>query len=197
MWLCLLISLFKLEANNPSWWSYESSEILVKESTREKTPRKLGHGICMQVRISYRCMESYQDEGFAGNPYEIDFVKMYQCLHSLLAGWDAEAPFGRDKAEADSMPLAVLSRLAQLIVTGETRALTCLVLSLISDLMHSAKVVASYAQGNPLNSFRYRQPHRGAGCSARKPGVWKRCLYVTHVRQRQLGIYVSNWHFPI
>lgn len=37
-WLCLLISLFKLEANNPSWWSHEFNKISVKGSTRPKPP---------------------------------------------------------------------------------------------------------------------------------------------------------------
>lgn len=172
-----------------SWWK--------KVQDQKQPSGQLGHGLCMQVGISYRCTESYQDEGFAGNPCETAYRKMYQCLCSLLAGRGAEAPFGGDKAEVDSKPMAVLSRLAQLIASGEKRALTCLVLRVISGNAKHTKVFHSCTQGNPLKSLWYRQARGEAGCSARKPGVWKRCLYVTHVRQRQLGIYMSNWHFAI
>lgn len=86
----------------------------------------------MQAAISYRCIESYQSEVFAGNPYETAYRKMdHQCLCSLLAGWGAEVPFGG--GEVDSKPVVVSSRLAQLIASGENRALTCLVLRVISD----------------------------------------------------------------
>lgn len=70
----------------------------------------------MQVGISYRCIGSYQDKGFAGNPYETAYRKKYQCLCSLLAGWGAEVPFGGDKV--DSKPVVVSSRIALMIANG-------------------------------------------------------------------------------
>lgn len=83
--------------------------------------------------------------------------------------------------------VAVSSRLAQLIAGVEKRALTCLVLQVTSDLVQ----FHSYAQGNPLESLQYWQPHRETGCSAREPGVWKKCLCIIHVRQRLLT--GSHW----
>lgn len=102
-----------------SWWK--------KVQDQNQPSGQLRCGICMEVGISHRCIKSYQDEGFAGNPYETAYRKMYRRLCSLLAGQGPEEPFGGDKAEVDSKPMVVLSRLAQLIASWEKRALTCLV----------------------------------------------------------------------
>lgn len=148
----------------------------------------------MQVGISYRCIESYQGEGFAGNPYETAYRKMYhQCLCSLLAGWGAEVPFGGGKA--DSKPVVVSSRLAQLIASGENRALTCLVLRVISD---NAK-----HQGIPFLHTRQSFKILTVPATPQRNGVLRQEarsmeeMSLTHVRQRQLGVCMSNWRFPI